>query len=48
MKFWNTYKVWLLIGLTYTGFYFLKGLKNLMPLISYFHSNFIFEKVKKD
>jgi len=28
-KFWNTYKIWILIGLMYAGFFFLKIFKVL-------------------
>jgi len=33
-RIWNNYKVWILIGIAYTGFYFFKGYKNLKKIIS--------------
>jgi len=33
IRIWNTYKVWILIGLAYTGFYFFKGFKGLKQIV---------------
>ena len=33
-RIWNDYKVWILIGLAYTGFYFFKGYKILKQMVS--------------
>jgi hypothetical protein len=33
-RIWNDYKVWILIGLAYTGYYFFKGYKTLKPILS--------------
>jgi len=38
MKIWNTYKVWLFIGLTYAGFYFFIGFKALIHMVSMLHT----------
>jgi hypothetical protein len=31
---WKVYKVWLLIGIVYTGYYLFKGYKNLKKIVS--------------
>jgi hypothetical protein len=31
---WNEYKVWIIIGLAYAGFYLFKGYKILKPMVS--------------
>ena len=33
-RIWNNYKVWIIIGLAYTGFYLYKGYKNLKKIVS--------------
>jgi len=38
---WNDYKVWILIGFVYTGFFLLKNYKSLKQKFSTFHTKFI-------
>ena len=38
-RIWNDYKVWVLIGLAYTGFYLFKGYKNLKQIVSNLHKS---------
>jgi len=33
-RIWNNYKIWIIIGLAYTGFYSLKGYKILKQISS--------------
>jgi hypothetical protein len=39
-RIWNDYKVWILIGFLYTGFYFFKGYKALKQIGSGLHPKF--------
>jgi len=42
-RIWNHYKVWILIGLIYTGYYFFKGYKTLKQIVtSHYTKNTIF------
>jgi hypothetical protein len=34
-RLWNEYKVWIIIGLAYAGFYFFKGYKILKQMVSF-------------
>jgi hypothetical protein len=38
---WNKYKVWILIGLAYTGFFFFKSFKALKQIVSNFQAKFV-------
>jgi hypothetical protein len=40
-RIWNDYKVWILIGLAYTGFYFFKGYKTLKQIVSSLYTKLV-------
>jgi hypothetical protein len=40
MRVWNTNKVWLLIGLTYIGFYLFIGFKAVAHMVAIFQIKF--------
>jgi len=40
-RIWNDYKVWILIGLACTGFYFFKSYKSLKQIVSGLHKKFV-------
>ncbi len=40
LRIWNTYKVWILIGIVYAGFYFIKGFKGLKQIVSSLYTKY--------
>jgi len=40
IRIWNTYKVWVIIGLAYAGFYFFTSFKILKQIVSSLHTKF--------
>ena len=40
-RIWNDYKVWILIGFVYTGFYFFKSYKSLKQIVSTLYTKFV-------
>ena len=40
-RIWKDYKVWIIIGLAYTGFYFFKGYKILKQMVSILYTKLL-------